>query len=74
VNVFSRERRENLPINNGHWPGSLRQERILWPKHVFLSAIAQSLTGLFWRNFVSKLFIAWTMTYMNFIKIVRAVL
>ena len=74
MNVFSRERRENLPINNGHCPGSLRLERILWRKRVFLSAIAQSLTELFRWNFVSKLFIAWTMTYLNFIKIVRAVL
>jgi hypothetical protein len=41
---------------------------------IFLSAIAQSLTELFWWNFVSKFFIAWTMTYFNFIKIVRAVL
>ena len=35
MNVFSRERREKLPIDNAHCAGSLRQERISSPKTRF---------------------------------------
>ena len=35
MNVFSRERREKLPIDNAHCAGSLRQERILTQKTRF---------------------------------------